>query len=57
VREPAPKSFSFSGEISVPVPATPLEPVQPAPSSSAESEDGARPRRAGWWSKRMLGKG
>jgi ribonuclease E len=57
VREPAPTSFSFSGEISVPIPATPLEPVQPAPSSSTESEDGARPRRAGWWSKRMLGKG
>jgi ribonuclease E len=57
VREPAPTSFGFSGEISAPMPAAPVEPEQPAPSSSTESEDSTRPRRAGWWSKRMLGKG
>jgi hypothetical protein len=26
-------------------------------SSVSESEDGARPRRAGWWRKGVLGKG
>jgi ribonuclease E len=57
VREPAPTSFGFSGEINAPMPAAPAEPEQPAPSSSTESEDTTRPRRAGWWSKRMLGKG
>jgi ribonuclease E len=57
VREPAPSSFGFSGEISAPMPAAPVEPEQPAPSSSTESEDTTRPRRAGWWSKRVLGKG
>jgi hypothetical protein len=63
VREPAPTSFSFSGESSaptpVPVPAQVLqaEPEQPAQPDVTASEDTARPRRAGWWSKRVLGKG
>jgi ribonuclease E len=58
VREPAPTSFSFgSGELSAPTPAARPEPEQPAPSTPAESEEAARPRRAGWWSKRVLGKG
>jgi ribonuclease E len=57
VREPAPTSFGFAGEFSAPAPAARAEPEQPTPSSSTESEDPARPRRAGWWSKRLLGKG
>ncbi|HEY6257562.1 MAG TPA: Rne/Rng family ribonuclease [Xanthobacteraceae bacterium] len=60
VREPAPASFSFGGESKVPEPALHVEPEPPAPVSStesAESDDEARPRRAGWWSKRVLGKG
>ena len=56
VREPAPTSFGFGGEFSAPAPAAHAEPEQPTPSSSTESEDPARPRRAGWWSKRLLGK-
>jgi ribonuclease E len=57
VREPAPTSHSFGGEASTPVPAARAEPEPPAPASSTESEDAARPRRTGWWSKRVLGKG
>ena len=59
VREPAPTSFSFGGELSAPTPArdSRAEPEQPAPSGVTESEDAARPRRAGWWSKRVFGKG
>jgi ribonuclease E len=68
VREPVPQAFSdqalgnqsFGNEGANPAPA----PVPPTPtaepivvSSSAESEADDRPRRAGWWSKRALGKG
>jgi ribonuclease E len=60
VREPAPTSFSFGGEFNAPA-TTRVEPEPTAPStsteSSTESEDASRPRRAGWWSKRLLGKG
>jgi ribonuclease E len=56
VREPAPTSFSFGGEASTPVPVARAEPEPAAPASSPTSEDAARPRRAGWWSKRLLGK-
>jgi ribonuclease E len=61
VREPAPTSFSFSGESGAPAPAPvpvlPAEPEQPAQPDVTASEDTSRPRRAGWWSKRVLGKG
>jgi hypothetical protein len=36
-------------------PVPPAEPI--VVSSSEESEASDRPRRAGWWSKRALGKG
>jgi ribonuclease E len=58
VREPAP--VGFSGEPSatpVPVYATPAEPPQPATPSETSEEDNNRPRRSGWWSRRVLGKG
>jgi ribonuclease E len=58
VREPAPTSFSFGGsEFSASAPVVQAESEPPAPASVTESEDAARPRRAGWWSKRVLGKG
>jgi ribonuclease E len=59
VREPAPTSFGFGGESGAPAPAPVLqpEPEQPAQPDVAASEDTSRPRRAGWWSKRVLGKG
>jgi ribonuclease E len=56
VREPAPTSFNFRSEIAAPKP-EPVEPATPAPESSVEADEAARPRRAGWWSKRLLGKG
>jgi ribonuclease E len=55
VREPAP--MVFSGEAMAPVPHNPVEAPQPIVSGPAESEDSDRPRRSGWWSKRVLGKG
>jgi ribonuclease E len=59
VREPAPTSFSFGGAANAPAaaPAEPVPAAPPSPEGSTESEDAARPRRAGWWSKRVLGKG
>jgi hypothetical protein len=44
---------------SVPAPSfTPPAPaVEPVVSSSTESESNDRPRRSGWWSRRLLGKG
>jgi ribonuclease E len=59
VREPAPTSFSFGGESATPAaaPVVQAEPEQPAPSDVTASDDTSRPRRAGWWSKRVLGKG
>jgi ribonuclease E len=61
VREPAPVSFDPDSTRPVPLPAAapppppPAEPLQPA--AGAESEDSGRPRRSGWWSKRVFGKG
>jgi ribonuclease E len=59
VREPAPLSVGAESASPAPVPtampAPPVEPLQPA--VSAEGEDSGRPRRAGWWSKRVFGKG
>ena len=55
VREPAP--VALGGEAAAPAIAHSAEPPQPVVSSPTESEDSDRPRRAGWWSKRALGKG
>jgi ribonuclease E len=55
VREPA------AGYFREPAGAEHVEPPPPAPEivtdGSSESEDESRPRRSGWWSKRVLGKG
>jgi hypothetical protein len=65
VREPVPQTLinpaisdhAFGDQGASPPPA-PVPPVaEPIVSSSAESESDDRPRRAGWWSKRALGKG
>ena len=57
VREPAPTSFGdASGPATpAPVPASSAEPPQPVV-VGAETEDGTRARRSGWWSKRVFGK-
>jgi ribonuclease E len=55
VREPAPASLAGgSSDSSISAPATELP--QPVVSSADEAEDAGRPRRSGWWSRRMLGK-
>jgi ribonuclease E len=57
VRERAP--ISVATEPSAPhepVAAAPSEPPQPVVVSPTEGEDADRPRRSGWWSRRMLGK-
>jgi ribonuclease E len=57
VREPA--SISVASEPSAPhepVAAASSEPPQPVVISPTEGEDADRPRRSGWWSRRMLGK-
>ena len=55
VREPAPASVGNESHTAVPAP--PEEAPQPVVISSDEPEEAARPRRSGWWSKRVLGKG
>jgi ribonuclease E len=58
VREPAPQAFDAEGHVATPsFTPPPLPGVEPVVSSSTESESGDRPRRSGWWSKRVLGKG
>jgi ribonuclease E len=64
VREAAPLSFDESGSAlaeqvttptaSAPAPAAPEPPPQPAATEQPQ-EDAAKPRRSGWWSKRVLG--
>src|SRR5262249_49698233 len=54
VREPAPISVGHeNGPTHI---ASPSEPPQPVVISPTESDDSDRPRRSGWWSRRMLGK-
>jgi ribonuclease E len=58
VREPAPANFSGQPSV-IPAPAYVVptaEPPQPAVSEASATEDTTRPRRAGWWSRRVLGK-
>ncbi|MEA2903375.1 MAG: ribonuclease [Alphaproteobacteria bacterium] len=53
VREPASVSLASEDAPSPP----PVEPPQPVISVVSPNEDADKPRRAGWWSKRVLGKG
>ncbi len=57
VREPAPTASSDEGTNVAPAFTPPAPPAEPVVSGPAESESGDRPRRSGWWSKRVLGKG
>jgi ribonuclease E len=58
VREPAPHSLDHEGHVATPsFTPQPTPAVEPVVSSSTEGESGDRPRRSGWWSKRVLGKG
>jgi ribonuclease E len=56
VREPA--LTSLPDEATEPAPSLTSSPVpeEPVISSSVASEDSDRPRRSGWWSKRVLGR-
>lgn len=54
VREPAP-SFTASEPVVTP---TAPQPAAPPPAAAAESvpaDDAAKPRRTGWWAKKLLG--
>ncbi|HKM87665.1 MAG TPA: Rne/Rng family ribonuclease [Xanthobacteraceae bacterium] len=54
VREPAP--ISGNQEASQPAPTPPSPPAaQPVITEPSESEDTNRPRRSGWWSRRIAG--
>jgi ribonuclease E len=58
VREPAPQtSPQDDGHLPAPSFTPPASTVEPVLTSPAESESSDRPRRSGWWSKRVLGKG
>src|SRR5262249_24442714 len=58
VGEPAPQGLDHEGHVAMPPFTTqPAPAVEPVVSSSTEDESGDRPRRSGWWSKRVLGKG
>ena len=58
VREPAPVVLSEEAQAPAPV-AIPMPSPEPlvVVSSASEAEDASRPRRSGWWSKKVLGKG
>jgi ribonuclease E len=56
VREPAPQSLHEDTSSPAPSFMPPAPAIEPVVSSSAESETGERPRRSGWWSRRVLGK-
>jgi ribonuclease E len=56
VREPVPQALGDDASSPPPSFTPPVPSVEPVASSPAESDDSDRPRRSGWWSKRVLGK-
>jgi len=56
VREPVPQPSRDDASSPAPSFTAPVPSVEPVVSSPAESDDSDRPRRSGWWSKRVLGK-
>jgi ribonuclease E len=56
VREPAPISVGREHSAAHEPAASPSEPPQPVVISPTEGDDSDRPRRSGWWSRRVLGK-
>jgi ribonuclease E len=57
VREPVAHAQHHDESVPAPAFASPAPAVEPVVSSSTESESSDRPRRSGWWSRRVLGKG
>jgi ribonuclease E len=57
VREPVAHAQHHDESVSAPSFTSPAPAVEPVVSSSTESESSDRPRRSGWWSRRVLGKG
>jgi ribonuclease E len=54
VREPAPSAGA--AETALPAPAQPATPApQPVMTEVGESEPAGKPRRSGWWSRRIAG--
>jgi ribonuclease E len=56
VREPAPQALREDESSPAPSFTPPAPSIEPVVSNSEESESGDRPRRSGWWSKRVFGK-
>jgi ribonuclease E len=56
VREPAPISVGREHSATHEPAASPSAPPQPVDVSPTEGDDSDRPRRSGWWSRRVLGK-
>src|SRR5262249_46698996 len=56
VREPVPQAAPQDASSPPPSFAPPAPSIEPMASSSEETETGDRPRRSGWWSRRVLGK-
>ena len=56
VREPVPQAAPEDASSPPQSFAPPAPSIEPAVSSSEETETGDRPRRSGWWSRRVLGK-
>jgi ribonuclease E len=56
VREPAPISVGREHSGTHEPAASPSEPPQPVVISPTDGDDSDRPRRSGWWSRRVLGK-
>jgi ribonuclease E len=56
VREPAPQALRDEESPAAPSFTPPASSIAPVVSSPPESDDSDRPRRSGWWSKRVLGK-
>jgi ribonuclease E len=57
VREPVAHAQHHDESVPAPSFTSPAPAVEPVVSSSTESESSDRPRRSGWWSRRVLGKG
>ena len=56
VREPVTQVLRDDGPAAAPPAASPMPAAEPVVSSPAENESSDRPRRSGWWSKRVLGR-
>jgi ribonuclease E len=56
VREPAPISVASEHSAAHEPVASPSEPPQPVVISPSAGDESDRPRRSGWWSRRVLGK-